>query len=489
VLVERLPGRVSKVANKYRPVDPTPGTTTRPWIVILGSLSVVAVGALWGAADLRAWVGAQEDLPAQTAWTTVAQGLDHAARVTGVAHARQVVDGWVAPLQHTAPVLARPAPQVPVAALGSAEPTDDTDAIDTDLPPGERWVGPDDPRFGKVQRVALIGASSIQYYLGVELERRLEAEFPGVSVHRLGKLGTGLVRQDVFDWPAAVDQILATHRPQVVVIQLGGNDAQPLRVNGERLSYGTQEWDAAYTERLQDLITRIQGTGATPVFLGMPVMRDAGFSGRMERMNTVTRAAAQTQGARYVPTWDLVSNADGTYRAQVVHEGRRGRMRLQDGIHYSRLGARFLADHLVTRLELQVPLVRQGTDGVHVRLPLPQGGPAHAWVPRQVPSSGLPVHVLQLPVEADLDWLDTAQRQIPAQAAERGVVVLALPASKALTHAVDEQGSLELTAQGRDWLSRSLPVDLPDAAVPVHRVSVQGLAELELPAAARAPVP
>ncbi len=71
----------------------------------------------------------------------------------------------------------------------------------------------------------LVGASSVQYYLGAELERRLEAH-RDVTVLRLGKLGTGLARPDVFDWPAKLAELLDAFQPDLVIAMLGGNDAQ-----------------------------------------------------------------------------------------------------------------------------------------------------------------------------------------------------------------------------------------------------------------------
>ena len=469
---EVLPGRVSKVANRYRPVDPTPETTTAPWIVILASACVIGLGALWGARDLEGWVGGKEGLFAQDAWMAVAGGLNTAAEQTGVASARALVDGWVAPLQHTAPVLARPDPVIdpdvePIASLAESQ---DTDAVDTDLPPGARWVGPADPRSPQVKRVALIGASSMQYYLGVELERRLEAEYPGVSVHRLGKLGTGLGRQDVFDWPKAVADILSTHKPDVVVIQLGGNDAQPITVGGKRVPFGQDAWDAAYSERLAGLIAQIREAGATPVFLGMPVMRDAGFSGRMERMNTVTAKAAAEGGARYIGTWDLVSDHAGAYQAEVAYDGRRGRMRLQDGVHYSRLGAQYLADRLLDRLEREVPLVPPGEDAVHVRL-VADGGIAHAWVPRQVPDAGLPGVVLKVPATGGELWLDEAHRTLPGTLRDR--IVVALPALEGVVLPRGGEEGLMLTSEGQAWLRGALPLSAIEDEIRV--VGVDGL--------------
>ena len=49
----------------------------------------------------------------------------------------------------------------------------------------------------------------MQYYLGSELERRLET-YRGVITHRFGKLGTGLARPDNFNWPKQLDRLLTS---------------------------------------------------------------------------------------------------------------------------------------------------------------------------------------------------------------------------------------------------------------------------------------
>lgn len=425
-----------KVIDKYRPVDPTPTTRTRPWPIVAVSAGLVLLGALWSSADLVALVSAKESLPLHPAWLTTAQAVHGVSTATGIASLRDAVDALVDPLQHTATIGARPAPEPPVEPVTTV--VADTDPPDPEAPPGAGWVG---PGKDKVQRVLLIGASSMQYYLGTELERRLEAEYPGMTVHRLGKLGTGLVRQDVFDWPATVRRLLDEHRPQVVVIQLGGNDAQPIVADGKRISFGRAGWAPEYQRRMGGLLRDIRQAGAVPIVLGMPVMRDPGFSDRMRRMNDITREVAEAEGARFVETWDLVSTDDGSYRVDVEFGGKRGNMRLQDGIHYSRLGARYLADRLIVRLEQEVPMVGAPPEegpapAVALRQVTEEGVRYLAYVPREVPEAGLMAEIRVRPTETAWPaWADSEHPKARREASTRGRIVVLVDGSDGLAAA------------------------------------------------------
>jgi hypothetical protein len=100
-----------------------------------------------------------------------------------------------------------------------------------------------------------------------------------------------------------------------------------------------------------DLVTRGRAKGAHVIVIGMPIMRSASFSKRMERVNRVTRAATEAAGGIYIDQWDLAATDDGRYREQVEIDGKRRLMRHTDGIHYSRWGAIHVARGLVPRLE------------------------------------------------------------------------------------------------------------------------------------------
>lgn len=417
---------MSKVIDKYRVVDRSVRTLTRPWVVVGSVVLTAGVLALYGASDIRSFVSAKESLPGHATLLWAATGLDAVSKATGIQTARATLESWTAPLQRTQPLLARTAEVVepPTAVV---EPLVEAD---TDLPPGARWVGPADPGGERVRRVLIVGASSIQYHLGIELQRALEDNYPEVTVHRLGKLGTGLVRDDVFDWSGELDTLLTTHKPDLVVAQFGGNDAQALTLGDRRIGFGKEGWDDAYRDRLVGIATQIQEAGAEPVFLGMPVMRDAGFSGRIERVNRVTEEAMDQVGGRYVPTWDLAATPAGKYRVAVEHDGRRGTMRMQDGVHYTRLGAQYVAHRLTVKLEQQVPLIRDGdvATAVHRRMDSTARGrtvPYLAIVPHQVPEEGLPtLMLLHGAWDSWTAWSDHSHAELKALAAEHRVVIV-----------------------------------------------------------------
>jgi len=194
------------------------------------------------------------------------------------------------------------------------------------------------------RRVLLIGASSIEYYVGQALEQRLKAH-RGVRVDRLGKLSTGLVRHEYFDWTVALEEAMAERKPDLVIAMLGGNDAQtvtdPKRRNHD---IGTPGWDREYARRVKRMIEIANRGGARMVMVGSPVMRSESFSEKVRIINRVTEQAALEAGATYFSTWELMADADGRYLPTLDWNGSSETPRLADGIHFSRHGAGYATE-------------------------------------------------------------------------------------------------------------------------------------------------
>jgi hypothetical protein len=203
-----------------------------------------------------------------------------------------------------------------------------------------------------------VGASSIQFYFGQSLEQWLDSR-PNVEAHRVGKLGSGLARPDVFNWPRQLDQLVQKVRPGVVIAQLGGNDGQPLVLpNGKRARFGTEAWSAEYSRRVHHVVSRVRRSGACMVMLGMHVTRSTKLSDRLRQINAVTQWATVGAGGQYVDTWELAAAPSGMARASITHGGQTSAMYLADGVHYSRVGAAFVAEGL--RKPLLAAVVLEG---------------------------------------------------------------------------------------------------------------------------------
>ncbi len=207
------------------------------------------------------------------------------------------------------------------------------------------------------KRVLLVGASSMQFALGQALETLL-ATYQDLYVRRVGKAATGLSRPDEFNWPARLETLLEEEKPDLVVVNFGGNDAQNIPLpDRQRAVFGSDDWDRVYAERVTDFVARIRARSAQAVLIGMPIMRSKDFSAKMVRLNRVTEDATLRAGGIYLDQWDLAADSAGAYRELVEDGGKQRAMRLEDGIHYSIAGGKHVGARLVLRLERKVRLV------------------------------------------------------------------------------------------------------------------------------------
>jgi hypothetical protein len=160
-----------------------------------------------------------------------------------------------------------------------------------------------------------------------------------IAVTTDARPATGLSRPDYFDWPAQLARDISASRPELIMVMLGGDDAQPFEVDGHAVAQGTDEWRAVYSARVTAFMDEACTEGRTVLWLGLPVMKDDSFSARMRELNTLFAAAARGC-VHFAETWSLFSDAAGRYAPFLADEsGRMQAMRQLDGIHFSVAGA------------------------------------------------------------------------------------------------------------------------------------------------------
>ena len=274
------------------------------------------------------------------------------------------------------------------------------------------------------------------------------ADRQDVAVVHKAKGSSGLVASDFYDWPKAIDDVLAENRKapaagpsktepgktepdkidqakaepgktgptgqakneagtpdkarqtaaapsimDVAVMMIGSNDRQPLRVGGKTLAVGTPEWTAAYQKRVMAIDEAFRRRNIPLVWVGMPIARDDDFADDMAAFNDVYREAAAKTGAVYVDTWEAFSDDKGDFsplgpdiNGQIV------RLRTADGVYFTKAGGRKLAHFVEAH-------VRRAIDGKLTRPLLPASVvPSDTPVPRK-PDAG-PISSLTEPPSA-----------------------------------------------------------------------------------------
>lgn len=172
-----------------------------------------------------------------------------------------------------------------------------------------------------------------------------------VSVVKQTKAATGLVRDDVYDWMEVIRKALSRREPQIVVIAMGGNDRQDMRVNGRRLERFSKPWRAEYLKRIDRLLSLLSKSGAAVYWVGLPAVRSTQMTGDYRRFNAYYREATRRHGMAFIEIDKLFSEEDGSYTAYgKALDGQIRRLRDGDGVHLTMAGSHKLGEFVARRI-------------------------------------------------------------------------------------------------------------------------------------------
>lgn len=330
-----MPSRTDIPPASAPPRPRAKGRTTMP----AGKVLVVMVVCIltWGFLYAPSLKRSSEAQPLGARRTVSLWVLSPLAAVSGLLQVTKVTDaleGAVGKDPNAAPGgIVAPDPDPLPAGPGSPKPTKvpvKTDAIRTPTPADKL-------------RVAVVG-DSLASGLGVFLERALQPQLTRVT--KQGRISTGLARQDYFDWPAAMQQIMSSYRPDLVVVMTGVNDNQGLLSAGGQLQtpIGTLQWPQAYEQRVEDFARIAVNNGAHVVWVGLPIVSETKRWPLFQRQNEIyARVAARTPNMAYVDTWNRFAQPDGDYTAYFRDGNKVELIRESDGIHFNGTGYELVA--------------------------------------------------------------------------------------------------------------------------------------------------
>jgi hypothetical protein len=176
---------------------------------------------------------------------------------------------------------------------------------------------------------------------------------------------TGLTRPDFYDWPAAFQADMDTHRPEVAFILFGGNDSQGiLGPDGETYPGPSDpRWREEYARRVAGVMDILRADDRIVYWVGLPPMRDAGFDGRAEVMNAIYREAAATRPwMTYLDTHPMFGDEDGEYVERKPDDrGELVDLRQEDGVHLSQPGATRLARAMLGLIDEEIQAARRSS--------------------------------------------------------------------------------------------------------------------------------
>lgn len=253
----------------------------------------------------------------------------------------------------------------------------------------------------------------------------------------------GLSRTAQFEWPVAVRNLFAAPASiDAAVVMLGADDTQPLRDGAVTVAPGSPRWTELYGDRVQALAALFRDKGVPLTWVGLPVAGDATLSADFSALNEIVRDRAVKGGASYVDSWDAFVDENGQYSPVGPDlNGRIAKLRLSDGLDFTRAGERKLASFVEPDLrqdrakgkpapsdpsDVSVPAQPEAIDiDINAQIRREAGLPARADGAQAAPQAG-PVVALTAPA------LAADGRLVERTAAPAGAEVGGSPSLRAL---------------------------------------------------------
>jgi uncharacterized protein len=191
--------------------------------------------------------------------------------------------------------------------------------------------------------------------VGLDLGQALVADLAntGVVVPVLdGRVDTGLSRPDYFNWPAELQIDITNSHPNLIVVMIGANDAQPLVDSSGAVTYGTPAWTTAYGRRVLSFIEEANAGGAHVLWVGMPPMANPLLNAELDQINGIVQAqVAKVPGkAAYLSSVPVLGDAHGNYTAYLTTPSGVINVRTTDGIHLAPGGAERLSQAVIAAI-------------------------------------------------------------------------------------------------------------------------------------------
>jgi len=152
--------------------------------------------------------------------------------------------------------------------------------------------------------------------------------------------------------------------------------------------FRTETWSEAYAKRIDATVAALRSAGVPVFWVGLPSIRGPRSTSDMLYLNDLFRSRAEKAGATYIDVWDGFVDENGRFVVQGPDvDGQIRRLRVSDGVHFTKAGARKLA-HYVEREIRRVVTRGLGPIALPTTEPQPQTPAARPGAPSARPLAG-----------------------------------------------------------------------------------------------------
>ena len=197
----------------------------------------------------------------------------------------------------------------------------------------------------------LITGDSMMQYIGMIASQN----YPklGLKVLDLSKQSTGLLYKKSHNWAQVIKDTLAQNKDiKLLVMLIGANDPWGRSINGKFYELNSSEWKEFYARRVGEIYKIAKDSNVKVLWLSLPCMQKTDYAKKIELLNEIYKSVSEQNGQIFINTSEYLCQNDN-FLTHLNINGKRSKIRQDDGIHISKIGSQILADEILKRIEIE----------------------------------------------------------------------------------------------------------------------------------------
>lgn len=197
----------------------------------------------------------------------------------------------------------------------------------------------------------LITGDSMMQYIGIIARQN----YPklGLKVLDLSKQSTGLLYKKSHNWAQVIKEALAKNKDiKLLVMLIGANDPWGRSVNGKFYELNSPKWREFYTGRVDEIYKIAKAGNVKVLWLSLPCMQKTGYAKKTQLLNEIYKDVSEQNGQIFINTSEYLCQNDN-FLTHLNIDGKRSKIRQDDGIHINKIGSQIIADEILKRIEIE----------------------------------------------------------------------------------------------------------------------------------------
>ena len=197
----------------------------------------------------------------------------------------------------------------------------------------------------------LITGDSMMQYIGMIASQN----YPklGLKVLDLSKQSTGLLYKKSHNWAQVIKDTLAKNKDiKLLVMLIGANDPWGRSINGKFYELNSSEWREFYARRVDEIYKIAKASNVKVLWLSLPCMQKTDYAKKIKLLNEIYKDVSEQNRQIFINTSEYLCQNDN-FLTHLNKNGKRSKIRQDDGIHISKAGSQILADEILKRIEIE----------------------------------------------------------------------------------------------------------------------------------------